>query len=105
METVTFKSIEINEGPRMKRFRPGSKGRANPYKRRMSHIKIVLTDEISENTKVTGNKLEKKIENMDIEVGNQVESGVESLESSEEKTDEQRKEKPKKKTRKEKPSL
>lgn len=45
MEKVGFEKIEINEGPRMKRFRAGARGRAKPYKRRMSHIKIVLTDE------------------------------------------------------------
>lgn len=39
---LVFKSIEINEGPRMKRVRAGSKGRAKPYQRKMSHIKIVL---------------------------------------------------------------
>lgn len=42
---VYFKQIEINEGTRMKRFRAGTRGRAKPYKRRMSHIKIVLSDE------------------------------------------------------------
>jgi len=41
---IVFKSVEINEGPVMKRYRPASKGRALPFKRRMSHIKIVLTD-------------------------------------------------------------
>lgn len=47
-ESVHFKSIEINEGPVIKRYRPASKGRALPFKRRMSHIKIVLSDEIKE---------------------------------------------------------
>lgn len=42
--SVIFKSLEVNEGPVMKRYRPASKGRALPFKRRMSHIKIVLTD-------------------------------------------------------------
>lgn len=45
-EMISFKSIEVNEGPRMKRFRAGARGRAKPYKRRMAHIKIVLSDEI-----------------------------------------------------------
>ncbi|TSC64726.1 MAG: 50S ribosomal protein L22 [Microgenomates group bacterium Gr01-1014_93] len=44
MEKINFKSVEINEGPRLKRMRAGSRGRGKPYKRRMSHIKIVLTD-------------------------------------------------------------
>ena len=46
MEKASFEKIEINEGPRMKRFRAGARGRAKPYKRRMSHIKIVLTDDL-----------------------------------------------------------
>lgn len=42
---MIFKSIEVNEGTKMKRFRPGTKGRAKPYKKRLSHIKIVLSKE------------------------------------------------------------
>ncbi len=42
---VFFQTIEINEGPKLKRFRAGSRGHADPYKKRWSHIKIVLTDE------------------------------------------------------------
>lgn len=40
-----FKKIEINESMKMRRFRAGTRGRVKPYKRRMSHIKIVLSDE------------------------------------------------------------
>jgi large subunit ribosomal protein L22 len=39
---LTFKEIQINEGPRLKRWRAGAHGRAKPYKRRMSHIRVVL---------------------------------------------------------------
>ena len=39
---LVFKEIQINEGPRLKRFRAGARGRAKPYKRRMSHIRVVL---------------------------------------------------------------
>ena len=42
---VAFKKIEIDEAVRMKRFRAGTRGRAKPYKKRMAHIKIVLSDE------------------------------------------------------------
>lgn len=45
-EKVFFKKIEINESMKMRRFRAGTKGRVRPYKRRMSHIKIVLSDEL-----------------------------------------------------------
>ncbi len=44
-EKLVFKKMEINEGSVMKRFRAGSKGRAKRYKKRLSHIKIVLEEE------------------------------------------------------------
>lgn len=45
---LSFKSIEINEGLKMKRYMVGTagRGRGRPFKRRFSHIKVVLTDEI-----------------------------------------------------------
>jgi large subunit ribosomal protein L22 len=39
---LKFNKLEVNEGPRLKRGRPVSRGRWHPYKRRMSHISIVL---------------------------------------------------------------
>lgn len=48
MENMLFKVIEINEGPRLKRFRAAAKGRALPYQKKMSHIKIVISDEKGE---------------------------------------------------------
>lgn len=42
-EDLIFKEIQINEGPRLKRWRAGAKGRAKPYKKRMSHIRVILT--------------------------------------------------------------
>lgn len=44
-EGLRFAKIEINDGPKLRRFRAGSRGRANPLIRRSSQIKIVLTDE------------------------------------------------------------
>lgn len=44
-DKASFKKIEVNEGPKMRRFRAGARGRAKPYRRKMSHIKIVLADE------------------------------------------------------------
>lgn len=44
-ENMLFKTIEINEGPKMKRFRAGARGRAKPYVKKMSHIKIVISGE------------------------------------------------------------
>lgn len=53
---VLFKSIEINEAGKMKRYRAGTRGRARPYTKKMSHIKIVLSDELV----VGGKKLSSK---------------------------------------------
>jgi large subunit ribosomal protein L22 len=39
---LIFKELQINEGPRLKRGRPVSRGRWHPYKRRMSHIRVIL---------------------------------------------------------------
>mgnify|MGYP001584749096 CR=1 FL=1 len=40
---LIFKEIQINEGPRLKRGRPVSRGMFHAYKKRMSHIRVVLT--------------------------------------------------------------
>lgn len=42
-DKLIFKEIQIGEGPMLKRFRAGARGRAKPYKRRMSHIRVVLS--------------------------------------------------------------
>lgn len=42
-EDLKIKSIEILKGPVLKRWRPVARGRTHPYKRRTSHIKVVLT--------------------------------------------------------------
>jgi len=50
---LSFKEIQINEGPRLKRGRPVSRGRWHPVKRRMSHIRVVLTTQLkSQNSNV-----------------------------------------------------
>ncbi len=42
-ETLIFKEIQIGEGPRLRRGQPVSRGRWHPIKKRMSHIRVVLT--------------------------------------------------------------
>lgn len=39
---LKFKEIQVNEGPRLKRGHAASRGRWHPYKKRMSHIRVVL---------------------------------------------------------------
>lgn len=43
-ESLTIKSIFVSEAPAYKRFHPSTRGRVHPYKRKGSHVKIVLTD-------------------------------------------------------------
>lgn len=42
---LRLKTLEINGGPVMKRWRAVSRGQAHGYKKRMAHIRVVLTDE------------------------------------------------------------
>lgn len=44
-ETLKMQTIEVMGGTGMKRFHAVSKGQAHPYKKRMTHIRIVLTDD------------------------------------------------------------
>ena len=39
---LTIKGIEVWDGPAIKRFHASTRGRVHPYKKRSSHIKIIL---------------------------------------------------------------
>jgi large subunit ribosomal protein L22 len=56
---LVFKEIQIGEGPRLKRGRAASKGSWHPFKRRMSHIRVVLTTIKKEEVKAKTEKVEK----------------------------------------------
>jgi len=43
-DTLTIKSAIIENGPVLKRFKVGARGTAKPRRKKMSHIRIVLTD-------------------------------------------------------------
>ncbi|KKU09336.1 MAG: 50S ribosomal protein L22 [Candidatus Woesebacteria bacterium GW2011_GWB1_45_5] len=60
---LVFKEIQVNEGPRLKRGRAASRGRWHPFKRRMSHIRIVLTT--VEKSRVQKSKEPKKAERIE----------------------------------------
>lgn len=55
-EDLTLKSIEITDGPAFKRAKFSTRGRMHPYKKRSSHIRIILTDNSSQ---LTVNKIQK----------------------------------------------
>ena len=42
MNTVSVKTITVDEGPALKRFRARAQGRANRIKKRTSHLKVVI---------------------------------------------------------------
>ena len=44
-DDLTIREAVVEEGPVMKRFRPCARGSSHPYKKRMSHLRIILTDE------------------------------------------------------------
>ncbi len=37
-------AVDIMEGPSLKRFHPATRGRVYPYKKRMTHIRIIVGD-------------------------------------------------------------
>ncbi len=43
---LKFKAFTIEEGLKLKRYRPGSRGTPKPILRRRSHIKIILTTDL-----------------------------------------------------------
>ena len=58
-ESLRFKTIEIMGGPSMKRWHAVSRGQAHAFKKRMTHIRIILT-ETNNTKKEVVKKLEKK---------------------------------------------
>ncbi len=44
LEALTIKRIDVTEGEALKRYHPSSRGRTHPYKKRSSHIRIVLEE-------------------------------------------------------------
>jgi len=44
-DDLRVKTAVVNEGPTMKRYWPRARGMVSPIKRRMSHIRIVVSDE------------------------------------------------------------
>lgn len=65
-ELLVIKEAVIGEAPTIKRVRPKARGSAGPVRKRNSHIRIVLTDEVpivrrSDKPKTTGKAKSKKV--------------------------------------------
>jgi large subunit ribosomal protein L22 len=46
--TLRIIEISVSHGPRLKRFRPAAHGRALPFQKRSSHIRVVVDGEVRE---------------------------------------------------------
>ncbi|HSW47906.1 MAG TPA: 50S ribosomal protein L22 [Candidatus Saccharimonadales bacterium] len=57
-DDLVIESITVNEGQALKRFHPSSRGRVHPYKKKSSHISIVLKEKAVKKTAVA--KVEKE---------------------------------------------
>lgn len=43
-DNLIIKRVEVNEGPAFKRFHPSTRGRVHPYKKKSSHLTIILEE-------------------------------------------------------------
>jgi len=48
-DTLKIHSIQVTEGAVFKRFRPSTRGRIHPYKKRSSHITVTLVQKGAQN--------------------------------------------------------
>lgn len=44
VNNLFIKAIQVNQGPALKRYRPTARGSASPYKRKQTHIDLVLSE-------------------------------------------------------------
>lgn len=49
---LVIRTIDVNEGAFLKRYRPSTRGRIHPYKKRTSNIRIVLEEKFAQQPKV-----------------------------------------------------
>lgn len=58
--TLQIVEITVNHGPRLKRYRPAAHGRALPFMRRTSHIRVVVDGEVRAPKKPAAKATEKE---------------------------------------------
>lgn len=61
-ETLVITEISVSPGVRIKRFRPAAQGRALPFQRRTSHIRVVVDGEVRAPKKAAAAKVADKKE-------------------------------------------
>jgi large subunit ribosomal protein L22 len=82
-ELLVIKEAVIGEAPTIKRVRPKARGSAGPVRKRNSHIRIVLTDEVtivrrSDKPKSTGKAKAKKAAVLEVPAAPEVATTPES---------------------------
>lgn len=78
VKDLIFKEIQIGEGPRLRRGQPVSRGRWHPIKKRMSHVKVILS------TIEVKKKMEKKVENTEVKENKKEVKAVKTVETKKE---------------------
>ncbi|MCL4353894.1 50S ribosomal protein L22 [Patescibacteria group bacterium] len=62
-DALFIKAIDVTEGPSLKRFHASTRGRVHPFKKKSSHIRIVLAEKPAKSeSKALISKEEKKAE-------------------------------------------
>lgn len=56
--TLQITEISVTPGPRLKRYRPVSRGQAHPFQRKTAHIRVIVDGEIREVKKPVAKKAE-----------------------------------------------
>ena len=59
-DTLMITEISVTPGPRFKRYRPAARGRALPFERKTSHIRVVVNGQKREIKKTTAKPAEKE---------------------------------------------
>ncbi|HUD20478.1 MAG TPA: uL22 family ribosomal protein [Candidatus Saccharimonadales bacterium] len=56
---MIIKSVNVSEGPKIKRMRPNARGRSNKYQKHLAHILLTIEEQVK-SEKVKGKSLSKK---------------------------------------------
>jgi large subunit ribosomal protein L22 len=59
--TLQITEISVTPGPRIKRYRPAAHGRALPFERKSSHIRVIVDGELREVKKPAAKAASKKV--------------------------------------------
>ncbi len=59
-DTLRIHEITVTAGPRIKRYRPAAHGRALPFQRKTSHIRVAVTGQKRVNKKAAAKTAEKE---------------------------------------------